>query len=157
LSDAGKDVRTHGSAGGPAGADFWLLVARMLMVVIFLVSGLMKMADPPDFIGFAASHHVPWPAITMWPVAIAELVGALGVLLGFRTRFCCVMFTIYILVLGPIFHQFWTFDWGHATLMAHIMLDDFLHHLTMAGGFIVLAVAGPGALSIDAARAGSVR
>ena len=76
-------------------------------------------------------------------VGLVELFGGLAVLVGYRTRIAAIALAVVTLA---------------ATAIAHIDFVDqtqllFLQkNLAIAGGFIVLAVAGAGALSLDARR-----
>ena len=107
-----------------------------------------KIVGLPGFAQFATAHGVPLALPLGWTVIVFELAGAACIALGWRVRAASILFVIYILVLGPWFHPFWRFNWHQNPMLAQMMLDDFFHHLTMAGGFIVLAIHGPGRIRI---------
>lgn len=137
VSVAPRDTRAQG---------YVLLLARVLMASMFLVSAVEKVFYFDGVVAFATSFG--WPlARPLMPVAIAfEGVGGVLLLIGWRCRMVAMAFVVWIIVLGIWFHRFWLSPpetW-------QTMFDSFFHHLVMAGGFLVLAVHGPGALSIDA-------
>ena len=96
------------------------------------------------------TDHALLLARLLMPLAILfEFAGSLLLLLGWQCRRVALAFVVWIVVLGVRFHRFWTVpqrEW-------QMMVDSFFHHLVMAGGFLVLAIHGPGALSLDARAA----
>ena len=131
--------------------DTWLLIARMMLMLLFVVSGAQKIGDPADLARMAiAPKGIPFPLLAAWLAIVFEIGGSAMIVLGYRTRWAAIAFTVYILVLGPWFHQFWHYSFAKDGMIAQMMKDDFFHHTTMAAGFILLAVAGPGRFSLDA-------
>ena len=125
--------------------DLVLLLARVFMSSLFVFSGLEKLTDYDGVIAFAAFHHVP-AARWLMPLAIAFELGAAGAILtGWQTRAAASALTLWILVLGVWFHPFWAVP----PAMWQVSIDDFFHHFVMAGGFVLLAVIGPGRLSVS--------
>ena len=123
-----------------------MLLARILMASIFVFSALEKISYFDGVVAFASANGVPL-ARPLMPLAIVfEVAGGLLLLLGWQCRRIALAFVVWIVVLGVWFHRFWAVpqqEW-------QTMVDAFFHHLVMAGGFLVLAVHGPGALSVDA-------
>lgn len=69
-----------------------------------------------------------------------ELGGGLAILFGFLTRTTALFTAGFTLLTAFLFHS--NFADGVNQLM-------FMKNLTIAGGYLVLAVSGPGAFSID--------
>jgi len=129
--------------------DYLLVLARVFMSSLFIFSGLEKITDFNGAVGFASFHGVPAVRLLM-PVAIAfELGAAAAVMAGWHTRIAAIALILWTLILGVWFHQFWS----SPPPMWQVSIDDFFHHFVMAGGFVFLAVCGPGRMSLDA-RAG---
>jgi putative oxidoreductase len=129
-------------------ADYLLVLARIGMASLFLFSGFQKIVMYRDFIGFATAGGVPFATLVTPFVIAAEIIGSLMLIAGWNTRMPAIYFAIFCAILGPWFHQFWNASpekWQEA-------IDGFFHHFVMAGGFVFLAVYGPGAISIDARR-----
>ena len=116
-----------------------LLAARVLLAVLFILAGIGKLADVPGFAGFMASGGVP--AFLAWPVIAFEILGGLAILVGFQTRIVALALGAFCVLSGVLYH----FDPADQMQMTSLMKN-----LGLAGGFLALAVAGPGALSIDA-------
>lgn len=123
--------------------DAALLVSRIFLALLFLVSGLGMMAAPGGVAGYMGALGVPMPAVSVWIVIVWKVVAALMVIAGFKTRLGALALALFA---------------AAAALLAHLNFADqnemtqFLKDFAIAGGFIALAVAGPGAYSVDARR-----
>lgn len=116
-----------------------LLIARLLLALMFVLSGWGKISGYAGTQGYMQSAGVPGALLPL--VILAELGGGLAILLGFMTRTAAVMLALFTLAAGFLFHL------HPADQMQMIM---FMKNLAIAGGFLALAVAGAGAFSIDA-------
>lgn len=125
-------------------ANVTLLVARILLALIFIMAGLGKFADIGGTAGYIGSVGLPAATLLAWLSAIFETVGGLAILIGFRTREAAWALAAFCVVSALLFHN------NFADQMQMIM---FMKNLAMAGGFLVLSVAGPMSLSLDARRA----
>lgn len=125
-------------------ANVTLLVARILLALIFILSGIGKFADIAGTAGYIGSVGLPAATLLAWLAAIFETVGGIAILIGFRTRETAWAMAAFCIVSGLLFHN------NFADQMQMIM---FMKNLAMAGGFLVLSVAGPMSLSLDARRA----
>lgn len=123
-----------------------LLIARIMLGLIFVVSGFGKTGDVAGFAGFMASGGVP--AFLAWPVVLFEILGGLALILGFQTRIVAVALGAFCLISGTLYH----FDPAD-----QMQMTQFLKNLSMTGGFLALAVVGAGAWSVDGLRGGSRR
>lgn len=127
-----------------------LLVARILLAIIFIVSGYGKFSDPAGTTGMIAAQG--WPAAVLFTYlsAILELFGGLAILVGFQTRYVAYALALFCLVTGAVFHMG---QGGDNQMMVVINSIMFMKNLAIAGGFLALAVAGAGAWSVDGRRA----
>ncbi len=121
------------------GAEF---VGRVLLVVLFLMSGLGKINAYDATAGYMASMGVPGVAL---PAVIAlEVLGAVAIILGFKTRIVAALLAGFTLVTGLVFHN------NFADQMQMIM---FLKNVSITGAFLMLVANGAGTFSIDAKSA----
>ncbi|HTI85424.1 MAG TPA: DoxX family protein [Alphaproteobacteria bacterium] len=125
----------------PAYQSYSLLVGRILLSVIFIVSGVGKLADPSGTIQDIASTALPLPTVAYAGAVVVEIVGSLNILAGFRTRFSAAVLTVYTLAAALMFHN----HFADPDQMIH-----FMKNVAMAGGFLCLVASGPGTLSLDA-------
>ena len=115
------------------------LAGRILISAIFLVSGFGKIAQYAGTQASMASAGVPG---SLLPLVIAlEVGGGLAIVLGYKTRWAAIALAGFSIVSAALFH---------ANLADQIQSIMFLKNVAMAGGFLVIASRGAGALSIDA-------
>ncbi|MBJ3816544.1 DoxX family protein [Shimwellia pseudoproteus] len=124
---------------------FLLLVGRILMVVLFLISDFPKLTGFEGTVQYMASLGTPAPTIAAAIAVLMEVFGSILVVLGFFTRPLAIIFAVYTLATGFIGHPYWTMT-GDAVMPNMI---NFYKNLSITGGFLLLALVGPGALSLD--------
>ena len=119
------------------------LVGRVGLAAIFLLAGMNKITAYAGTQGYMESVGVPGALL---PAVIAlELIGAALVVAGFQTRLAALALAGFSVVSALLFH----FD-----LADQMQFILFFKNIAMAGGFLVLAANGAGALSVDARRKG---
>jgi putative oxidoreductase len=120
-----------------------LLIGRVLMSIIFIMSGISKLGGVADTAGYMASMGVPLPNITVWLVIALEILGGVAILLGFFTRYAAWALAAFCVASGYL---------GHYQPEDQMQMISFMKNLAMAGGFLALAAAGAGSFSVDARR-----
>lgn len=124
------------------------LVGRILLALIFITSGFSKITGFDGTVGYIASAGVPMASIAAVLSIVVELGGGLAVAFGFMTRWAALALAVFSVVAGFIFHTYWAVP-ADQVMMQQI---NFWKNISIAGGFLVLAAFGPGAISIDAKR-----
>ena len=122
-------------------ADF---LGRILIAAIFLISGLGKVTGYAGTQGYMEAMGVPGALLP--PVIALEVLGALAIMVGWRTRLFAFLLGGFTLVSALIFHR------ALGDQMQSIL---FLKNLAIAGGFLFLLVHGAGAWSLDGRRVAS--
>ena len=135
-----------------------VLIGRILLAAVFIPAGVQKLMGGIDgTAGMIAGAGLPAATALAYAAAIFEIVAGLAILLGFQTKiasyalaaFC--LFTAFVFHNGPIaVPDFPEAANGMLTLFNQIMM---FKNIGLAGGFLVLAGSGAGALSIDGRRA----
>jgi putative oxidoreductase len=120
-----------------------LLVARIFLAILFIVSGLGILADPSGFAGYMGFVGLPFPTLVAWIVIALKVIGGLAILVGFQTRYAA--YAIAAFTVGSAFL-------GHMDFSDQMEMTAFMKNFAIAGGFLALSVAGPGAWSLDARR-----
>jgi putative oxidoreductase len=116
------------------------LVGRILVAALFLIAGIGKISGYAGTQGYMASMGVPGALL---PLVIAlEVLGAIAIIAGYRTRLVAAALAAFTLASGLIFH---TAD----DQMQQILL---LKNVAIAGGFLFLVARGAGDWSLDARR-----
>lgn len=125
-----------------------VLVGRILLGLIFVLSGFGKIAGFDGTVGYIAAKGLPLPAVVAALTIVVELGGGLALISGFFTRQAALALAVFAVLAGLIFHAFWA-----APEAARMMQQtQFLKNLSIAGGMLVLAVFGPGSISVDGRR-----
>jgi putative oxidoreductase len=126
-----------------------LLAGRLLLVVLYLVSGAGKWSDLTGTAATIAAKGFPVPFAFALLAACAEILGSLAVVLGVLPRLAALGLALYTLVTAFVFHAFWAMPDAAAAKMQSL---HFLKNLGLAGGFLILAGAGPGRFALISDR-----
>lgn len=121
------------------------LLGRFLFSLIFLISASGHFLSTT--ISFAASKGVPIASVLVPLSGILEIIGALSILLGFKTKWGAWLVVLFLLPVTLTLHPFWT---ASDPMMKQMDMIMFLKNLSMMGGAIILAYFGAGPLSLDA-------
>jgi putative oxidoreductase len=119
------------------------LIGRILIAVIFIFSGLGKVATPDATIGYVTAVGVPAPLLGYIAATVLELAGGVLLVVGYQTRVIALLLAAYSIITALIFHH----AFGDQNQMFH-----FLKNVAMAGGLIQVVAFGAGAYSFDNRR-----
>ncbi|MBE9108203.1 DoxX family protein [Nodosilinea sp. LEGE 07298] len=111
------------------------LVARILLVAIFLLSGANKILHPADTQAYMAAFGMPLTWLFLPAAIVLELLGAMSVLLGIYPRLGAAALAFFTLLTGFIFHS----NFGDP--LEQVM---FMKNLAMAGGLLLIVQYGVG-------------
>lgn len=128
--------------------NFTVLAGRILLGLLFVLSGFGKIAGFEGTVGYIAAQNLPLPTVLAVLTILVELGGGLALVTGFYTRRSALVLAAFTLLTAFVFHAFWAAPEA-ARMMQQI---NFLKNLSIAGGMLVLAAFGPGSLSIEARR-----
>lgn len=118
-------------------------LGRLLMALIFILGGISKLGALAGTAAYMQGAGLP--GFLALPAALFELGGGLAILLGWQTRIVAVLLAGFCVVTAVLFHR---------NFADQVMLIMFMKNLAMAGGFLILAANGAGAMSMDARKAG---
>ena len=113
-------------------------IGRLLLAIMFLMSGLSKIGNFAGTQGYMEAMGVPGALL---PLAIAlEVLGGLAIIIGWQTKITSFALAGFCVVSAALFHN----DFSNQSEM--IM---FMKNVTIAGGFLLLIAHGPGAYALD--------
>jgi putative oxidoreductase len=127
------------------------LIGRILLALIFITSGFGKIAGFAGTAGYIASKGLPLAPVVAALTILIELGGGLAILFGFATRWAALALAVFTVLAGVIFHNYWAVP-AEQVMMQQI---NFWKNIAIAGGFLMVAAYGPGAISVDAKRRAS--
>jgi putative oxidoreductase len=124
------------------------LAGRILLALIFLLSGLNKFAAWEGTAAYMASKGMPIVPFFLVSAALVELAGGLSVALGFRARVGAAALFLFLIPTSLIFHNFWALE----GMEQQVQMAMFMKNLAIMGGLLLLVAFGPGELSLDERR-----
>jgi putative oxidoreductase len=120
-----------------------MLVARIGLGLIFLVSAIGKLTGWNGTVAYAGAKGVP-PVLLACAVVL-ELLGAVSLLLGWKTRVGVVALLVFLVSATVVFHGFWAYQGADVRLQS----IQFLKNLSIGGGLLAIFASGPGGISVD--------
>lgn len=116
---------------------------RFLLAILFIMSGLSKIATPAAIIGYIASAGLPFPTLGYVVALVVEIGGGLLLLAGFHARIVAAILGIFTIAAAGAFHH----DFADQNQLIH-----FLKNVAITGGLLQVAAFGAGRFSLDARR-----
>jgi putative oxidoreductase len=114
-------------------------IGRIMLALIFVVSGAVKLAQIPGTASYMAG--VGLPANLALPVALFEVIGGLMIVLGMFTRLIALVFAAFCLLTALLFHR---------ETSDPIQAANALKNIAIAGGFLCLFAYNQKSWSFDA-------
>jgi putative oxidoreductase len=125
--------------------DWAALLGRALLAAMFVISGFGKIMGFAGTAGYIASKGLPLPEVLAAIAVAVELGGGVAILLGWKTRWAAVALAVFLIVITPIFHGYWSSPPAEA-MQQQI---NFLKNASILGGVLLLLSYGPGRYSVD--------
>jgi putative oxidoreductase len=119
---------------------FISLIGRILLVLIFLNSGIGKIGNFEGTAQYMAKFGMPFTNYFLIGAIFLELIGSITAILGYYTRFGAFLLLIFLVPTTLIFHT------NFADPMQKI---HFMKNISMFGGCLILLAAGAGRFSLD--------
>lgn len=124
---------------------FGPLVGRILLALIFIISGFGKIVDFQGTVGYIQSAGLPAAQLGAIVAIIVELGGGILLVLGWKARWAAAALFIFTFLAGILFHAFWSSPPEQA-MMQQI---QFMKNLAIMGGLLFVVAYGSGPLSAD--------
>jgi putative oxidoreductase len=131
--------------------DVLALIGRILLALIFVLSGIQKITNFSGTAGFMAMNGVPDVTLLLILSILVELGGGLAVVVGFQARWAAIVMFFFLIPVTLVFHVH-----GYQVAMQHNQLPmavmqkiNILKNISIEGGLLMLAAFGPGRYSID--------
>jgi putative oxidoreductase len=128
---------------------FGPLAARILIALIFVLSGFGKITGFEGTVGYIASKGLPLPQIAAAAAIVVELGGGILLIVGWKARWAAGAMFVFTAAAAVLFHNFWAVPADQAqNTMIH-----FMKNISMMGGLLYVVVYGSGPLSLEKAGA----
>ena len=120
-------------------------VGRMLLALLFILSGWSKIGGFDGVAGYIGSKGLPMPQVLAALTIALELGGGILIAIGYQTRLVAALFFLWLIPTTYLFHKFWGID----AAQVQAQFNNFFKNVSIMGGFALLVAFGPGAYSVD--------
>jgi putative oxidoreductase len=132
----------------PAVANTAALVGRILVALMFVISGYGKIGAFSGTAGYISSHGLPFPELLTALTIALELGGGILLIIGYKARWVAVLFFLWLIPTTFVFHKFWGID----AAQVQAQMINFQKNVSIMGAMLLIFAFGPGAYSLDARR-----
>jgi putative oxidoreductase len=122
-----------------------LLLARILLMVLFIITGWAKLTHFDGTTAYMTSLGAPLPMVAAAIAVIMEFFVGILLVIGFYTRPLALVYAVFVLGTALLGHQYWTMVDPERTAN----MINFYKNISIIGGLLVLVVTGPGKYSVD--------
>lgn len=124
--------------------DVTILLARILLMALFIATGWGKLTNFAATVTYMETVNAPAPPIAAAVAVLMEFFVGIAIVLGILTRPLALAFAVFTLGTALLGHRFWTME-GPAREENKI---NFLKNMSIIGGLLLLAVTGPGRFAL---------
>ncbi|TCT08851.1 DoxX family protein [Paralcaligenes ureilyticus] len=127
-----------------ANSDVLILLARLLLMSLFLVTGWQKLTNFSGTVTYMSSIGAPAPTLSTIISIIMEFFVGIALIIGVFTRQLALLYVVFVLATALVGHRYWTLE-GAAR---HENQINFFKNMSIMGGLLLLAITGPGRFAI---------
>ncbi len=127
---------------------FPLVIARILLALMFVMSGFSKLTGLEGTAGYIASVGLPAAQLLALGAGVLEVVAGVMLIVGFQARWAALALAAFTVIASVLFHNFWGMP-KEQQFMQQLM---FMKNLSVVGGLLFVFAYGAGSLSLDARR-----
>ncbi len=125
--------------------DELILLGRVLMMLLFLISGWGKVTGFAATVGYMGTVGAPMPMLAAIIAVIMEFGVGIALLIGFWTRPLALLMALFVLGTALIAHTYWNVEGAMQTAN----MVQFYKNLSIMGGLILLSVTGAGKYALQ--------
>jgi putative oxidoreductase len=122
------------------------LAGRVLLALIFIISGYGKIGGYAGTAGYMASKGMPMVEVLLPLTILVELGGGLLLAIGWKARWAAAALFLFLIPVTLVFHN----PAGLAPAEAGQQMINLLKNVSIMGGMLGLFAFGPGGFSLDA-------
>src|SRR6266404_8246779 len=119
------------------------LAGRILLTLIFLLSGIDKVVHYAGTLGYMTKAGLPFPQVLLIASIVIEIGAALAIIAGWKTRWTAAALILWMIPVTLVFHN----PAAGQEAMVH-----FMKNVAITGGLLLLWASGPGVWSLGRSR-----
>src|SRR3954468_23608013 len=123
----------------PAFTNAAALIGRILIALIFVISGFNKIGGFAGVAGYIGSKGLPMPQVLAALTIALELGGGILLVVGYKVRWVALLFFLWLIPTTLIFHKFWGID----AAQVQNQMNNFLKNVSIMGGMLLVMAFGP--------------
>ena len=121
------------------------LVGRILLAILFVVSGFNKITGFEGTVGYIANYGLPLPQLGAIIAIVVELGTGILIVIGWQARWAATVLFLFLIPTTFIFHNFWSVEAAQRPMQSL----QFMKNLCIMGGVLYIMAFGAGPFSID--------
>jgi putative oxidoreductase len=137
-------ARSASQAAEGSTADFIILVARVMIGLLFVMSGWPKLLHFQATVTGLTQRGIPEVLAYLGPPV--EFFGGLALVLGFLTPYAAILILLFTIIATGTSHRFWEFT---DPAQYRTQNTNFWKNISMMGGMLLLWVTEGGRYSLD--------
>jgi len=121
------------------------LTGRILLALIFVISGYNKIVGFEGTVGYIASKGLPLAQLGAVLAIVVELGAGVLLVIGWQARWAATAVFLFLIPTTLLFHNFWAVD------AARVQMEtiQFMKNLCIMGGMLYVMAFGAGPFSVD--------
>ena len=123
------------------------LAGRILLALIFIISGYSKLVGFDGTVGYIASRGLPLPQLAAAGAIAIELAGGVLLIIGWQARWAATAIFLFLIPTTLIFHPFWAVTAGK-----QMETIQFMKNLCIMGCMLYVMAFGAGPFSVDSRK-----
>jgi putative oxidoreductase len=120
------------------------LVGRILLAVIFILSGFSKITGYDGTAAYMATK-LPMVSVLLPLTILVELGGGILLAIGYKARWAALALAGFSILAALVFHNFWAVE--AAQKMGQQI--NFMKNIAITGGMLMVFAFGAGRYSVD--------
>jgi putative oxidoreductase len=125
--------------------SLFMFLARLCLATVFLWGGVSKWLYYDQTVQYMASKGFTLIPLFLTGASIIEVLGALSLIFGYKTRFGAAILALFLIPTTAIFHNFWAAAGADQTAQ----MTHFLGNLAIFGGLLYVVCNGAGWFACD--------
>lgn len=127
------------------------LIGRILLALIFVLSGFGKIMQFSGTEQMMAAHGIPATEAVLALTILIELGGGLLIMAGFQARWAALAIFLFLIPVTWVFHVQGYHEAMQQRQLMMVMMQkiNILKNISIEGGLLMLASFGPGRFSVD--------
>ena len=124
--------------------DVLILLARLLLVALYIMTGWQKMLGFSGTATYMASLGTPFPKLATLISIVLEFFACIALALGVFTRPLALLLFLFTLGTALIGHRYWTMEGPDR----HANQLNFFKNMSIMGGLLLLAITDAGRFAL---------